>query len=198
MLPDRQTESRTRTLPQLDWLRVLCLADQSGRIDADWLKRTRDRLPGAAFFSVAGSSDAADLNAWPGTLIGFDPVDGLSGVLPESDGLLMLRSGLDLSSLLAERLQALPAQVPGGQALVLPGNYHSELNPLAGLALADQAIDPHSLTAGAGTGLAVPCRAPEGSLIFVPPGPRPNDARLEMVVVDDLYLLDPERALDAG
>jgi len=186
----------------LHWLQVLCMPDRSGRIDPAWLATARSALPGARFMARPGRDGAtdrqSDLKPWSGPDRVPAALSEISQQLGSDQGLLILRSGLQWAPTLAARLDALRKHQAGLDVVVLPGNYHDELNPLAGLPGVDSGTDPHSLLAGSGSGLALPVRPPESALLLILPGRTDPAGSLEAGLIDDLFLHDPARPLDGG
>ncbi|AKS41007.1 glycosyltransferase [Wenzhouxiangella marina] len=191
------SSARTESLShQSSELRVVCRADGRGRIDPSWLARLREALPGARLMAAASLAETHGLEA-----IDADPreVDALWHWLGEQapgEATLVLDNGIDWPANLAERLEAWQAAGPGALLRMLAGNYHDELNPLAGLSGLGKDSDPHSLLMAAGTGLPSPCRMVAGAQLFLVH--RPDRDRPVAELVDDLFLHDPARALNAG
>jgi len=190
------TDPADASAPALEWLGVLCRPDRAGRLDVDWLDSLRVALPGARLSARADLAATAGLMAWHGVEPQFDDPASLRSGIAEEEALLVLRSGVAPGPDLAARLQALRDAPECSDITVLPGNYHDQLNPLAGLTLAESGVDPHSLLAAAGTGLATPVRVPDEALVFLRPGF--GSGTLQAGLIDDLFLIDPERPLDAG
>jgi GT2 family glycosyltransferase len=195
-IAENQAQAAARSL---DWLRVLCRPDASGTIDAAWLDDLRAALPGARLTARPDRSGAEALEPWPGPEL----IDGeLLAPLAADEGLLVLRSGLRWRPDLASLLTALSRRGEEVDVLLLPGNYHDDINPLAALPGVDVSTDPHSLLAASGSGRVHRVRPIPSALALIPPdrvsrGQAAGDD-LRVGVSDDVVLIDPARPLDAG
>ena len=182
----------------LNWLRVLCRPDRSGTIDLEWLARARSAFPDAHFMARPELAESVGLDVWPGAERIPDALSGMAQQLGAGEGLLILRSGLQWGPALAARLRTFQTLQIGLDMLVLPGNYHDELNPLADLPGVESGLDPHSLLAGSGRGLAMPVRVPMDALVLILPNRAEQHDTLRAGLIDDLFLQDLSRPLDCG
>jgi len=179
----------------LSGLRVLCCPDRSGSIDAAWLAGLRSALPGARLCARADRAGAEGLEPWSGP----EQIDSTMGDhLEAGEALLVIRSGLRFGPDVAARIAALERWADRLDLIILPGNYHPGLNPFAGLPGVDATTDPHSLVAAAGTGEAQPVRLPRDALALMLPTTWRGRHAPRAGLVDDLFLHDQERPLDAG
>ena len=182
----------------LGWLRVLCRPDQAGRIDPAWLAAACTALPGAGFMARPGLSGPLGLDDWTGPERIPASLADIEQQLRPGEGLLILQSGLQWDPGLAARLNALRNRQVDFDLVILPGNYHDELNPLAGLPGIESTTDPHSLVAAAGSGLALPVRIPSDALVLILPDRSDRAGPLRAGLIDDLFLHDPARSLARG
>ena len=205
------TDSRRNAAAQsMEWLQVLCVPDRNGRLDQAWLEKLQGSLPGARFINGDDQSTKESSAATAEFLRAArasDAINELNAKLEPDSGLLVIRSGLTWPWNFAQRLAALLGRTDLTDAIVLPGNYHPELNPFCGLEVGHPDIDPHSLLAAAGNGLTLPCRMPKGAMLLIlPRNNRSENERTEgesrhelrCGLIDDLYLQDSTSPLDVG
>jgi GT2 family glycosyltransferase len=169
---------------------VLCLSDSHGALDNDWLAHLRQRLPDAVLWARPALAAQHQLKAVD--LAGSDP-RGWLGHFP--DGALVLRSGLRLPDYLIPRLRAHQKRASAG-VLVLPGNHHPALNPVAGLPLhpdtkwSGSGLD--SLVAATALGRAHALRSPIGDALML------TGRGAGVTIVDNIWVHDPAQALNGG
>jgi GT2 family glycosyltransferase/glycosyltransferase involved in cell wall biosynthesis len=112
---------------------IICLPDQRGHLDPQWLSGLRQQFPEAAFSTLARLSKDAGLSACHGLAIHHS--EWLQHLIQQiTKPTLVIRSGLSLPPYLSERLSMLHECVDGRRIIVFPGNYSEYLNPLTGLA----------------------------------------------------------------
>ena len=169
---------------------VLCRPDSQGALDSDWLAQLRERLPDAVLWAKPALAAQHHLQA--ADVAGSDPMAWRSHF---PDGALVVRSGLSLPDCLMPRLQAHQTQASAA-ILVLPGNHHPALNPFAGLPLhsdtewSGAGLD--SLVSAAALGATQALRSPVGDALLL------TSRGTGVAIVDNVWIHDPDRALNAG
>ncbi len=182
---------------------IFCQADQSGGLDPDWLNALRQAFPDASLYARTACARKNGLGE-----IEVDPENPdaiLTAIGPQAlaDGLLIIRSGLQVPGAFSQRLK-LVNEAPDAPALtVFPGNYDEQVNPIAGLQVNFSAAGLDSLVANCADKRWTPIGQPPYQCCFIKSSAAsglPDFARFPFsrALTDDAFIVDPDRPVTHG
>ncbi|MFU8830759.1 MAG: glycosyltransferase [Wenzhouxiangella sp.] len=186
---------------------IFCLADREGNVEPDWLDVLHGIFPGARLFARAASERVTGLRAIK--VDSRDPEAILAAIIatigPEGleDGLLLIRSGLQIPDCFATRLRSIDESPDAPALTVFPGNYDGQVNPIAGLRLEFSAGGLDSLVANCAdkrwTAIGHPpyqcCYIKRSAVSGLPDFARFPSSR---ALVDDAFILDRDKPANHG
>jgi O-antigen biosynthesis protein len=180
---------------------IVVLTRRGERVDADWLKRLDEALPGKRLIAGGGKAPEGENRGpderspwwqWIGSLPGADT----------ENGVVIIEAGIELPRLNGERIERILEDADSPPLTTFPGNHESALNPMAGLdGLPRPEVLDSLVWAAAEPGWSLVHHVPQ-RLAIVPPG------RLEAAVAaaergvcalhDGLWAHDPALPANAG